>query len=39
MSLLLIKRRDKAAARSTYKFSTAYLALLFMAMIVDTLLL
>lgn len=39
MSLVLIKRKDGATARSTYKFSTAYLAFLFMAMILDTLLL
>jgi protoheme IX farnesyltransferase len=39
MSLILIKRKDGATARSTHKFSTAYLAFLFMAMILDTLLL
>jgi heme o synthase len=37
MSLLLIKRADGATARSTYKFSTAYLAFLFLAMIIDRL--
>lgn len=39
ISILLIQRKDGATARSTYKFSTAYLAFLFLAMIVDTLLL
>ena len=38
-SVILIRRRDGASARKTYKFSTAYLAFLFMAMIIDTLLL
>lgn len=38
-SILLLRRQDGASARKTYKFSTAYLAFLFMAMIVDTLLL
>ena len=38
-SLVLMKRQDGASARKTYKFSTAYLAFLFMAMIVDVLLL
>jgi heme o synthase len=37
-SLLLIKQADGAAARSMYKYSTAYLAFLFLAMIVDRLL-
>ncbi|MBL8154100.1 MAG: protoheme IX farnesyltransferase [Anaerolineae bacterium] len=35
----LIEIKDGAAARSTYKYSTAYLAFLFMAMILDRLLL
>lgn len=35
----LIQAATKAVARSTYKFSTAYLAFLFMAMILDTMLL
>ena len=39
MAIILIRRKDGATARSTYKFSTAYLAFLFMAMILDTLLL
>lgn len=34
-SILLIKLKDGAAARSTYKFSTAYLAFIFLAMILD----
>lgn len=38
-SLTLIQKRDGAAARSTYKYSTAYLAFLFMAMIIDRILL
>jgi protoheme IX farnesyltransferase len=38
MSLLLIKRADGAAARSMYKYSTAYLAFLFLAMMIDRLL-
>ncbi|MBL8147741.1 MAG: protoheme IX farnesyltransferase [Anaerolineae bacterium] len=38
-SIILLRRCDGASARKTYKFSTAYLAFLFMAMIVDTLLL
>jgi protoheme IX farnesyltransferase len=37
--IVLLKRQDGASARKAYKFSTAYLAFLFMAMIVDTLLL
>lgn len=36
-SLLLIKKADGAAARSTYKFTTAYLAFLFLAMMIDRL--
>jgi heme o synthase len=36
-SLLLIKKADGAAARTMYKYSTAYLAFLFLAMIVDRL--
>lgn len=38
-SILLIQRRDGATAKRTYKFSTAYLAFIFLAMIVDRLLL
>ncbi|MCC6611990.1 MAG: protoheme IX farnesyltransferase [Anaerolineae bacterium] len=38
-SIELIKRKDKATARLTYKFSTLYLVFVFMAMIVDRLLL
>jgi protoheme IX farnesyltransferase len=38
-ALRLIDERDGAAARRTYKFSTAYLAFLFLAMIVDVILL
>ncbi len=38
-SIQLIKLKTGAAARSTYKFSTAYLAFLFMAMILDVILL
>lgn len=34
-SIKLIQKKDGAAARTTYKFSTAYLAFLFMAMILD----
>lgn len=37
-ALLLIKNADGAAARSMYKFTTAYLAFLFLAMMVDSLL-
>lgn len=36
-SLVLIQRKDGATARSTYKYSTAYLAFLFMAMMADVL--
>ncbi len=39
MALRLIKEADGAAARRMYKYSTAYLAILFLAMIVDRLLL
>jgi protoheme IX farnesyltransferase len=39
MSIKLIKAASKAVARSTYKYSTAYLAFLFLAMIADVLLL
>lgn len=35
MSIRLIREADKAIARSTYKYSTAYLAFLFMAMLID----
>jgi len=38
MAVQLIKAADKAAARRMYKYSTAYLAFLFLAMIVDQLL-
>jgi protoheme IX farnesyltransferase len=38
-SLQLIKQADGAAARSMYKYSTAYLAFLFLAMMIDRLLL
>lgn len=36
-STLLIRIKDKAAARKTYKYSTAYLAFLFLIMIIDRL--
>ncbi|MEP7293371.1 MAG: heme o synthase [Chloroflexota bacterium] len=36
-SLVLMREQTGAAARKTYKFSTAYLAFLFMAMILDRL--
>jgi heme o synthase len=35
MSLILIKNKDGATAKRTYKYSTAYLAFLFLAMMVD----
>jgi protoheme IX farnesyltransferase len=38
-SVRLIQRKDGASARSMYKFSTMYLAYLFMSMLVDVLLL
>jgi len=38
MSVKLIRLADKATARSTYKYSSIYLALLFLAMIFDRLL-
>ncbi|MCS7072259.1 MAG: UbiA family prenyltransferase, partial [Anaerolinea sp.] len=38
-SVVLLRRKDSAAARSTYKFSTAYLAFLFLAMMLDVLIL
>ncbi len=38
-AIRLIKRKDGAAARAAYKFSTAYLAFLFLAMILDKLIL
>ncbi|MEO8398111.1 MAG: UbiA family prenyltransferase, partial [Chloroflexota bacterium] len=38
-ALLLIRDKTGAAARTAYKFSTAYLAFLFMAMILDKILL
>jgi protoheme IX farnesyltransferase len=38
-SVKLIRIADKAAARSTYKYSTAYLAFLFLLMIIDRVLL
>ena len=39
LALKLIRRADKAAARALYKYSSLYLALLFLAMILDRLLL
>lgn len=39
MSVRLIQRADGAMARSTYKFSTAYLAFLFLVMMLDRFLL
>ena len=39
MAARLIRRADKPAARALYKYSSLYLALLFLAMIVDRLLL
>mgnify|MGYP001120333873 CR=1 FL=1 len=39
MSVKLLREATKTVARSTYKYSTMYLALLFLAMIVDRLLL
>ncbi len=38
-SIILIQKKTGAAARSAYKFSTAYLAFLFMAMLLDIFLL
>lgn len=38
MSVRLLQSDNKAMARSTYKYSTAYLAFLFLAMLLDTLL-
>ena len=38
-AIRLIRRADKATARSLYKYSSLYLALLFLAMIIDRLLL
>lgn len=35
MSILLIQQANKVMARRTYKYSTAYLAFLFLAMIID----
>lgn len=35
MSIVLIRNKDGATAKRTYKYSTAYLAFLFMAMILD----
>jgi protoheme IX farnesyltransferase len=37
MAILLIKRADGAASRRTYKYSTMYLAMLFLAMMIDKL--
>jgi len=34
-SIELLKRKDGATAKRTYKYSTAYLAFLFLAMILD----
>jgi protoheme IX farnesyltransferase len=39
LSLMLLQVADKAMARRVYKYSTAYLALLFLAMILDRILL
>jgi protoheme IX farnesyltransferase len=39
MARVLIREKDGATARKTYKYSTAYLAFLFMAMMLDVLLL
>jgi protoheme IX farnesyltransferase len=39
VSIRLIQRADGAMARSTYKYSTAYLAFLFLAMMIDRFLL
>lgn len=39
MSVKLMREATKAVARSTYKYSTAYLAFLFLAMIIDRMLL
>lgn len=39
MAVILIQNKDGATARRTYKYSTAYLAFLFMAMIIDRLVL
>ena len=39
LALALIRKADKATARALYKYSSIYLALLFLAMIVDRLLL
>jgi heme o synthase len=38
MAVKLIRKSSKAMARSMYKYSTTYLALLFLAMVLDTLL-
>jgi protoheme IX farnesyltransferase len=38
-AIMLLRQKDGAAARKAYKFSTAYLAFIFMAMMVDVLLL
>jgi heme O synthase-like polyprenyltransferase len=35
MAVVLIREKDGATAKRTYKYSTAYLAFLFMAMILD----
>lgn len=39
MALVLMREKDGATAKRTYKYSTAYLAFLFMAMILDKVLL
>ena len=39
LAIRLIRRADKATARGLYKYSSLYLALLFLAMIFDRLLL
>jgi len=39
IAVILIREKDGATARKAYKYSTAYLAFLFMAMLLDALLL
>jgi protoheme IX farnesyltransferase len=36
LCVLLVRRADKAAARRLYKYSNSYLALLFLAMVIDS---
>ena len=38
LAVKLIRQADKATARALYKYSSLYLALLFLAMIIDRLL-